>query len=233
MTGENPKEWGEWLHLAEWWYNSTFHSAIKTTPFEALYGQPPQVHVPYIAGESVVDAVDRSLQRREAAMKMLKFHLKRAQDRMKQQADKMRSEGEFQVGEWVFLKLQPYRQQTVQQRSCQKLSAKWFGPFKILDRVGTVAYRLELPADSKVHHVFHISQLKKRIEDAPCQQDLPVIGPDGGISKEPSKDLARRIGKRGNQTVTEVLVEWSNSFPEDATWEVLHQLQSQFPNFNP
>ncbi|GMI86886.1 hypothetical protein HRI_002357900 [Hibiscus trionum] len=164
---------------------------------------------------------------------MLKFHLKRAQDWMKQQANKRRSEGEFQVGEWVFLKLQPYRQQTVQQRRCQKLSAKWFGPFKILDQVGKVAYRLELPVNSKVHPVFHISQLKKRIGDAPCQQELPVIGPDGGISKDPSKILARRIGKRGNRAVTEVLVEWSNSFPEDATWEVLHQLQIQFPDFNP
>ncbi|KAL4301768.1 hypothetical protein GQ457_10G007190 [Hibiscus cannabinus] len=68
---------------------------------------------------------------------------------------------------------------------------------------------------------------------ARVQRELPVIGSDGAISKEPVRILERRIGKRGNRAVTEVLVEWTNSFPEDATWEVLHQLLIQFPHFNP
>ncbi|KAL4387688.1 hypothetical protein GQ457_09G030390 [Hibiscus cannabinus] len=62
---------------------------------------------------------------------------------------------------------------------------------------------------------------------------LPIMDLDGSISKEPLKILDRRIGKRGNRAVTEVLVEWSNSFPEDATWEVLHTLKQRFPNFDP
>ncbi|GJV95601.1 peroxidase 64 [Tanacetum coccineum] len=59
--GENPKEWYKWLSLAELWYNSNYHSSIATTPFEALYGQPPPVHVPYVGGFSNVDVVDRKL----------------------------------------------------------------------------------------------------------------------------------------------------------------------------
>ncbi|GMI70628.1 hypothetical protein HRI_000732100 [Hibiscus trionum] len=233
MTGERPKEWAGWLHLAEWWYNSSFHSAIQTSPYQALYGQSPPVHHPYIAGDSLVDSVDRTLQRREAANKMMKFYLRRAQDRMKQQADKRRTECEFQPGEWVFLKLQPYRQQSVKSRGCQKLAAKWFGPFQIIENIGKVAYRLKLTDNSRVHPAFHVSQLKKHIGSDMAQADLPIIGPDGSISKEPLKILERRIGRRGNRTVTEVLVEWTNSFPEDATWEILHQLQMQFPDFNP
>ncbi|GMJ08032.1 hypothetical protein HRI_004472400 [Hibiscus trionum] len=233
MTGEKPREWSEWLHLAEWWYNSSYHSAIGTSPFQALYGQEPNSHVPYLAGESVVATVDRSLQQREAAIKMLKFHLKRAQERMKQQADKRRVDCDFQTGDMVFLKLQPYRQQSVQHKVSQKLAPKWFGPFKIVSKIGSTAYKLELPIGSKIHPVFHASQLKKRIGSDVFSTELPLIGPDGGISKEPVRIIDRRIGRKGNRAVTEVLVEWSNTFPEDATWEVLHQLQQQFPDFNP
>ncbi|GMI95803.1 hypothetical protein HRI_003249600 [Hibiscus trionum] len=233
MSGERPREWKDWLHLAEWWYNTNFHSAIRTTPYQALYGQPPPIHLPYVAGESLVAAVDRDLQHREAAIQMLKFHLKRAQDRMESQADKGRRECEFQVGDWVFLKLQPYRQQTVVHMNCQKLAPKWFEPFQIIARIGKVAYKLKLPDDSKVHPVFHVSQLKKRIGAELTQPELPVIDHDGSISKEPVRILDRRIGRRGGRAVTEVLVEWSNSFPEDATWEVFHILKQRFLDFHP
>ncbi|GMJ09387.1 hypothetical protein HRI_004607900 [Hibiscus trionum] len=232
MTGERPKEWCDWLHLAEWWYNTSYHSTILVTPYQALYGQPPPINVPYVAGDSVVAEVDRSLQHREAALKMLKFHMKRAQDRMKVQADKKRREREFQVGDWVFLKLQPYRQQTVVSRGCQKLAPKWFGPFAVLSKVGKVAYRLQLPEGSRVHPVFHVSQLKKRVGTDKVQSDLPVVDPDGSISKEPCRIIDRRLGRRGNRAVTEVLVEWSNSFPKDSTWEVLHLLKQRYPQFD-
>ena len=71
MCSETPKEWSRWLPMAEWWYNTTFHSAIHSTPYEAVYGQPPPLHLPYLAGESQVGAVDRSLQARKAGIKML------------------------------------------------------------------------------------------------------------------------------------------------------------------
>ncbi|KAL4339288.1 hypothetical protein GQ457_08G024630 [Hibiscus cannabinus] len=164
---------------------------------------------------------------------MLKFHLKRAQDRMKSQADKRRTECKLALGDWVYLKLQPYRQLSLKRRICQKLAPKWYGPYLIKSKVGKVAYELLLPVGSRVHPVFHVSQLKKHIGSADFQSQLPVIGPDGAISKEPLRVLDRRIGRRGQRAVTEVLVEWTNSFPEDATWEMLHQLKIQFPHFNP
>ncbi|GMI89777.1 hypothetical protein HRI_002647000 [Hibiscus trionum] len=233
MSGEKPKEWGNWLHLAEWWYNTSFHSAIQTTPYQALYGQAPGDHLPYTAGESLVASVDRGLQQREAALKMVKFYLQRAQIRMKQQADKRRTECEYQIGDLVYLKLQPYRQQTVKQRTCQKLAPKWFGPFYIIGKVGSVAYKLQLPRDSRVHPIFHVSQLKKHIGSADYSSELHVINPDGEISKEPLRIVDMRIGKRGGRAIIEVLVEWTNAFPEDATWESLHQLQACFPDFHP
>jgi hypothetical protein len=76
---------------------------------------------------------------------------------MKTGAYVKRSAREFQVGELVLLKLQPYAQSSVVNRPCPKLSMKLFGPYKILDRIGNAAYKLELPANSKVHPVFHVS----------------------------------------------------------------------------
>lgn len=91
---------------------------------------------------------------------LLKDHLARAQNRMKQMADRGKISREFQVGEMVLLKLQPYAQKTVVNRPCPKLAFKFFGPFKVLAKIGSVAYRLELPDSAQVHPVFHVSQLK-------------------------------------------------------------------------
>jgi len=82
---------------------------------------------------------------------------------MKHVADSHRSERQFQVDDWVFLKLQPYVQTSVADRSSQKLAFKYFGPYKVLARVGSMAYRLELPPSSTIHPVFYVSQLKKAV----------------------------------------------------------------------
>nr|GEU31244.1 hypothetical protein [Tanacetum cinerariifolium] len=76
MCGEKPKEWVKWLSLAEFWYNTNYHTLAKTTPYEAVNCQTPLIHVPYIPGDSRVEEVDRTLQAREEAIKVLKFHLK-------------------------------------------------------------------------------------------------------------------------------------------------------------
>lgn len=82
---------------------------------------------------------------------------------MKHHADKKRSEKEFQVNDMVYLKLQPYIQSSIAQRGNHKLSYRFFGPYRIMQRVGTVAYRLDLPPDAKIHPVVHVSQLKQHI----------------------------------------------------------------------
>jgi hypothetical protein len=94
---------------------------------------------------------------------VLHNHLTRAKHRMKKQANQNRSERTFAVVDLVFLKLQPYVQTSLAPRSHQKLAFRFFGPFRIVARVGTMAYKLELPARSSIHPVFHVSQLKKSV----------------------------------------------------------------------
>jgi len=233
MTGETPREWVLWLPLAEWWYNSNWHSSIGITPYEVVYGQPPSLHIPYVSGDSRVEAVDRSLKARAECIEMLKYHLQRAQQRMKRQADLHRTDRQFELGDWVYVKLQPYRQQSVVLRRNQKLGLKFFGPFPILARVGEVAYKLQLPSSAKIHPVFHVSLLKKYVRPSPSTLGtVPDIDDLGVIAMEPVTILAKKLGKRGNRAMVYLLVQWSNNPKEEATWELYSDMESRYPSFN-
>jgi len=74
----NPKAWVNWLPMAEWWYNTTYHTATQKTPFEVLYNQESPVHLPYLPGESSQEDVDRTLQRREEMLKQVRQNLLKA-----------------------------------------------------------------------------------------------------------------------------------------------------------
>nr|CAD1821648.1 unnamed protein product [Ananas comosus var. bracteatus] len=234
MTGDQPRNWVKWLSLAEWWYNTSYHSATKATPYEIVYGQSPPLHIPYLAGDSSMDSVDRTLNAREAALRLIKENLAKAQNRMKQIANKGRTEREFQVGDWVYVKLQPYKQVSVRKHMSQKLSPRYFGPFKVLARVGPVAYKLQLPASAKIHHTFHVSQLKKKISLAPTVPTIPAfVNSEGQLLIEPVAVLDRRLVKHRGKATTQLLIQWFNQPVEHATWEYLPDLQRQYPHFNP
>ena len=152
---------------------------------------------------------------------MIREHLLRAQSRMTMQEDKHRSNRVFQPGDWVFLKLQPYMQQSVSRRSNHKLGFKFFGPYQVLDKVGEVSYRLALPPSSKIHPVVHVSLLKPA--------DPPVEGTDSGDSLQyavvatqtsiPVQVLQSRLVRFGGRTRRQYKIAWSGLPLSMATWE--------------
>ncbi|CAH9118933.1 unnamed protein product [Cuscuta epithymum] len=105
---------------------------------------------------------------------------------MKHYADNKRCDREFEVGDFVYVKLQPYRQHSIQLRKNHKLAARYFGPYAIVERVGKVAYKLDLTADEKIHPVFHVSLLKRCISPrAEVVANLPPVDNDGCFSVIP------------------------------------------------
>ncbi|GKC47211.1 retrotransposable element Tf2 [Tanacetum coccineum] len=155
MTGEKPKERVHWLSLAEYWYNTNYHTSINTTPFEVLYGQPHLPNIAYVPGDSNVGVVDKSMSAREEAISLLNFHLERSRVRMKNMADNKRSE-----------------------------------------------------------------------------RDSTEVDEDSVISDKPKAMLGRKKVKIGTQDAEYVLVQRVNGAREDATWELLTNMVSSYPQFS-
>ena len=143
--------------------------------------------------------------------------------------DKKHSDLQFQVGDKVLLKLQPYTQSSVVNRPYPKLAYKYFGPFKVLECIGTVAYRLELPSDSKVHPVFHVSQLKPFVADHTLvYSTLPVTTDLEASAAVPEQVLDRRLVKKGNTAIPQVFIKWTRLPATCVTWEDYNVLRKRF-----
>eukprot|EP00253_Pinus_taeda_P020227 PITA_20227 len=97
FVSDKQTQWVKWLPLAEWWYNTSFHTTTKMTPFMALYGYQPLSITSYLRENSKVQAVEHHIEHQQQVLQLLKDNLVLAQNRMKQQADQHRSERIFVV----------------------------------------------------------------------------------------------------------------------------------------
>lgn len=138
---------------------------------------------------------------------------------------------EFQVGDTVYLKIQPYRQKSLARRHCEKLAARFYDPFPIIERIGQVAYRLDLPPSCKIHTVFHVSQLKRAIGQQLHAPTIPhELTQELIMEVEPAALLGTRMAadKSGRR---EVLIQWIGMADWEATWEDVDQIKELFPAF--
>ena len=138
----------------------------------------------------------------------------------------------------VYLKMQPYRETALGLRNALKLTSKWYGPFKIMKKVGRVAYQLQLPPGTQLHDVFQVNQLKKHLgPKAVPNSSLPLLTTDGKVKTAPIAVLQRRQVPRKaggyDVAVPQWLVHWENMTQEEATWEDASFITATFPGFNP
>ena len=126
----------------------------------------------------------------------------------------------------VYLMLQPYRKSTIKKSGVEKLKPQYYGPFRVIRRVGEVAYELELPADNKVHNIFHVSLLKKALGHhvAPSIV-LPPLDDEGKLILIPEAILDFREKRLRSRVIREYLIKWKKLPTEDATWESEEILQ--------
>nr|GEZ00971.1 Ty3/gypsy retrotransposon protein [Tanacetum cinerariifolium] len=152
---------------------------------------------------------------------------------MKKKADKHRTDVEFEVGDWVYIKLQSYRQHSMAMRRNEKLSPKYFGPYQVLEMVGKVAYKLELSTTARIHSVFHISQLKKMRNSTIIRQELPAgLTEDMELILVSDRVEGVREGKSSSKEGRKVLIKWKDLPTYEATWELYSTIQKQFPDFH-
>ncbi|KAM1280645.1 hypothetical protein TB1_020810 [Malus domestica] len=215
----------------EFAYNNNYYSSIGMALFEALYGKScrmplcwSEVGERVLVGPEIVDVTTQNVQ-------VIKSNMKAAQDRQKSLADKHATDRKYDVGDWVFLKLSPWKG-VVRFGKKGKLSPRYIGPYMITERVGEVAYRLELPPElSKVHDVFHVSMLRHYVSDP--SHMIPFqpleINSDLTCEEELVTLLDWKDKELRNKTICLVKVLWRNHSMEKATWETDDWMREMYP----
>jgi hypothetical protein len=174
--------WDKCLALAEISYNNSYQSSLQMAPFEVLYGRRYRTPLSWSeTGERKIFGPDLVV-KAEDKVKVIQANLKAAQSRQKSYADQRRKPLQFQVGDFVYLRVSPTK--GVQRFGIKgKLAPRYVEPFEILEVCGPVAYKIRLPSQlAAIHDVFHISQLKKCIKIPIEIVETPAIEIEPGLS---------------------------------------------------
>jgi hypothetical protein len=213
-------------HMGEYCYNTTYHMSIKMSPFKALYGYDTSSFVESVFGDSRVPGTKDWVEESQRIMWAVRENLETTQNQQIIYVDGQRVERSFEVGDLFFLRLQPYIQSSLKRSGTKKLKPKFYGPYRVIRRMGEVAYELELPEGSKIHNVFHVSCLKKAVgQQVNISEELPPLDKEGQLELVLEEVLEQRECRLRSRVIRECLVRWRGLLVEDATWEGEHILQ--------
>lgn len=174
-----------------------------------------------------LQAVDQLLLERDQLLADIRDRLLLAQQHHKQHYDAKHRDLHFDVGHWVWLRLHQQQALSLADNINRKLAPRYYGPYEIIERIGDVVYRLQLPPWARIHDVFHVSLLKP-YHGAPLV--VPPALPElqhGRITPIPCSVIRARMC----DGIREILVHWDGLPSFDATWEPLEQFRRQYPFF--
>ncbi|XP_071906161.1 uncharacterized protein [Coffea arabica] len=212
---------------------SSYHSSIQMAPYEALYGRRCRspIHWDEVGERKVIDpATIPWVEEAYEKVKVIRQRLQTAQSRQKSYADHRRKDLEFEIGDKVFLRITPLKGK-IRSGKGKKLQPRYIVPFNILQRIGKVAYRLELPASlSRIHDVFHVSLLKKYHPDPTHILPPEDVELDESLTYEerPIQILDRKVKDLRNKQIPLVKVLWKHHEVEEATWELEKDMQEKY-----
>ncbi|GJV03607.1 putative reverse transcriptase domain-containing protein [Tanacetum coccineum] len=224
------KGWVNHLPLVEFSYNNSYHTSIKAAPFEALYGRKCRSPVCWAEVGEVQLTGPEIVQETTEKIIQIKQRRQAARDRQKSYADLKRKPMEIQVRDKVMLKVSPWKG-VVHFAKRGKLNPRYVGPFKLLEQVGSVAYKLELSQElSRVHNTFHVSNLKK------CYADKPLVVPLEGLHfddklqfvEEPIEIMDQEVKRLKRSHIPIVKVRWNSRRGPEFTWECEEQFQKKY-----
>ncbi|GJW73880.1 putative reverse transcriptase domain-containing protein [Tanacetum coccineum] len=226
------KNWDRHLPLVEFSYNNSYHTSIKAAPFEALYGRKcrspvcwAEVGDAQLTGPAIIHETTEKIVQ-------IKSRIQAARDRQKSYANIRRKPMVFQVGDKVMLKVSPWKG-VVRFGKRGKLNPRYVGPFKVIERVGTVAYKLELPQQlSRVHNTFHVSNLKKCLSDESLVIPLEELRVDDKLHfvEEPVEVMDREIKQLKRSHIPIIKVRWNSKRGPEFTWEREDQFKQKYPH---
>ncbi|GJW63851.1 putative reverse transcriptase domain-containing protein [Tanacetum coccineum] len=224
--------WVKHLPLVEFSYNNSYHASIKAAPFEALYGRKCRSPVCWAEVGQVQLTGPEIVQETTEKVIQIKQRMQAARDRQKSYADLKRKPMEFQVGDRVMLKVSPWKG-VVRFGKRGKLNPRYVGPFKVLEKVGSVAYKLELPQElSRVHNTFHVSNLKKCYSDEPLAVPLEGLHIDDKLQfvEEPVEIMEREIKRLKRSRIPLIKVRWNSRRGPEFTWEREDSFKKKYPH---
>ncbi|GJZ87068.1 putative reverse transcriptase domain-containing protein [Tanacetum coccineum] len=226
------KNWDRHLPLVEFSYNNSYHTSIKAAPFEALYGRKcrspvcwAEVGDAQLTGPAIIHETTEKIVQ-------IKSRIQAARDRQKSYANIRRKPMVFQVGDMVMLKVSPWKG-VVRFGKRGKLNPRYVGPFKVIERVRTVAYKLELPQQlSRVHNTFHVSNLKKCLSDESLVIPLEELRVDDKLHfvEEPVEVMDREIKQLKKSRIPIIKVRWNSKRGPEFTWEREDQFKKSYPH---
>ncbi|GKA69153.1 putative reverse transcriptase domain-containing protein [Tanacetum coccineum] len=206
------KGWEKYLPLVEFSYNNSYHASIKAAPFEAHYGQKCRSPVCWAEVGDVQLTGPEIIHETTKKIVQIRQRLQAARDRQRSCANVRRKPLEFQVGDQVMLKVSP-RKGVIRFGKQVKLNPWYIGPFKILKRVGLVAYKLELPEELRnVHNTFYVSNLKKCLSDESLVIPMKELRLDDKLNfvEEPVKIMDREVKQLRQSRIPIVNVRWNS-----------------------
>ncbi|XP_073151841.1 uncharacterized protein [Henckelia pumila] len=223
--------WETRLPLVEFTYNNSFQSSIGMAPYAALYGRRCRSPVHWDeVGERILQGPE-IVQQKADIVTQIQDRMRTAQSRQKRYEDTQRRDLEFAVGDHVFLRVSPMKG-VVRFGRRGKLNPRFIGPFEILERVGTLAYRLALPPGlAAVHNVFHVSMLRRYVSNPSHVLDFEPLQltPELAFEERPIRILAREERRLRTRVIPMVRVKWLNHSEEEATWETEADMKTRYP----